>query len=82
MADRSVRVNRFSSSPWSRSPRPLPVLTWSGVTARRMVRHGLSEPATDLSPAGIAGVLCGAHAQMLSAAELSIGRAHPVGSGR
>jgi hypothetical protein len=50
------------------------VLTWSGVTARRMARHALTEPATDLGPADIAGVLCGAHAQVLSAAELSIGR--------
>jgi hypothetical protein len=49
-------------------------LAWSGVTARRMARHALAEPGTDLSPAGIAGVLCGAHAQVLSAAELSIGR--------
>src|SRR5690242_7437280 len=49
-------------------------LTWSGVTARRVARHLLAEPATDLGPAGIAGVLCGAHAQVLSAAELSIGR--------
>ena len=49
-------------------------LTWSGVTARRMARHALAEPATDLGPAGIAGLLCGAHAQVLSAAELSIGR--------
>lgn len=49
-------------------------LTWSGVTARRMARHALTEPATDLGPADIAGVLCGAHAQVLSAAELSIGR--------
>jgi len=49
-------------------------LTWRGVTARRMTRHALAEPATDLGPAGIAGVLCGAHAQVLSAAELSIGR--------
>jgi len=50
------------------------VLTWRGVTARRMARHALTEPATGLGPAGIAGVLCGAHAQVLSAAELSIGR--------
>ena len=50
------------------------VLTWSGVTARRMARHALAEPTADLGPAGIAGVLCGAHAQVLSAAELSIGR--------
>ena len=49
-------------------------LTWSGVTARRMARHALTEPATDLGPAEIAGVLCGAHAQVLSAAEFSIGR--------
>jgi hypothetical protein len=39
-----------------------------------MARHALAEPATGLDPAGIAGVLCGAHAQVLSAAELSIGR--------
>ena len=50
------------------------VLTWSGVTARRMARGFLAAPATDLGPAGVAGVLCGAHAQVLSAAELSIGR--------
>jgi hypothetical protein len=49
-------------------------LTWSGVTARRMARQALTEPAWDLGPADIAGVLCGAHAQVLSAAELSIGR--------
>jgi Winged helix DNA-binding domain len=49
-------------------------LTWRGVTARRMARHALAVPATGLSPAGIASVLCGAHAQVLSAAELSIGR--------
>ena len=49
-------------------------LTWEGVIARRMARHALAEPATGLGPAGIAGVLCGAHAQVLSAAELSIGR--------
>ena len=53
---------------------PAAVLTWSGVTARRMARHALAAPATDLGPAGVAGVLCGAHAQVLSAAELSIGR--------
>ena len=49
-------------------------LTWSGVTARRMARQALTEPATGVDPAGIAGRLCGAHAQVLSAAELSIGR--------
>ena len=49
-------------------------LTWSEVVARRMVRHALDEPATDLGPVEIARALCGAHAQVLSAAELSIGR--------
>jgi winged helix DNA-binding protein len=49
-------------------------LSWSGVTARRMARHALAEPATDLGSAAVAGLLCGAHAQVLSAAELSIGR--------
>jgi hypothetical protein len=49
-------------------------LTWSGVTSRRMARQALTEPASDLSPADVAGVLCGAHAQVLSAAEFSIGR--------
>jgi hypothetical protein len=49
-------------------------LSWSGVTARRMARHALTEPAPDLGPAEVARVLCGAHAQVLSAAELSIGR--------
>jgi DNA glycosylase AlkZ-like len=49
-------------------------LTWSGVTARRMARHALTEPIADLAPDDIAGVLCGAHAQLLGAAELSIGR--------
>ncbi len=49
-------------------------LTWSGVTARRMARHQLTEPAKNLNPADVASVLCGVHAQVLSAAELSIGR--------
>ncbi len=49
-------------------------LTWSGVTARRIARHALTEPAANLGPADIAGVVCGVHAQILSAAELSIGR--------
>ena len=49
-------------------------LSWSGVVARRMARHALAEPATDVGPADIAGVLRGGYAQVLSAAELSIGR--------
>jgi len=53
---------------------PAAALTWPGVTARRMARHALARPATDLGPADIAGLLCGAHAQVPSAAELCIGR--------
>jgi hypothetical protein len=49
-------------------------LTWNGVTARRMARSHLSEPAERQGPADIAAALCGVHAQILSAAELSIGR--------
>ncbi|HEV2929536.1 MAG TPA: winged helix DNA-binding domain-containing protein, partial [Propionibacteriaceae bacterium] len=60
-----------SVSPKSTTPASL---SWNGVTARRMARHALTEPASDLGPADIAGVLCGAHAQVLSAAEFSIGR--------
>jgi len=53
------------------------MLTWEGVTARRMARHALAEPSAEpdpLDPAGVAGLLCGAHAQILTAAEFSIGR--------
>jgi hypothetical protein len=53
---------------------PRATFTWSGATARRMERQALSEPATDLRPAEIVRVMCGAHAEVLSAAELSIGR--------
>jgi Winged helix DNA-binding domain len=61
----------WSVTPKSTTPASL---SWSGVTSRRMARHALTEPAPDLSPADIAGVLCGVHAQVLSAAEFSIGR--------
>ena len=49
-------------------------LTWEGVTARRMARHALAEPSASLDPAGVAGLLCGAHAQVMTAAEFSVGR--------
>jgi Winged helix DNA-binding domain len=55
------------------APAAVTAMTWRGVTARRMARHALAEPATDAGPAEIASVLCGAHAQLLGAAELSIG---------
>jgi hypothetical protein len=48
-------------------------LSWAQVRARRMERHGLSDPSPEARPADVAGAICGAHAQVLSAAELSIG---------
>jgi winged helix DNA-binding protein len=48
-------------------------LSWAEVCARRLDRHALSSPSQDARPADIVGTICGAHAQVLSAAELSIG---------
>jgi hypothetical protein len=45
-------------------------VAWRLVTSRRLARHYLSRPAPDLATA--AGAICGAHAQVLSAAELSL----------
>jgi hypothetical protein len=53
---------------------PTVQLTWAGVTARRMARSHLTQPAKGSGPAAIAGALCGIHAQVITAAELSIGR--------
>src|SRR5262245_25749583 len=47
--------------------------TWAEICARRLERHALSTPARDARPADIVGAMCGAHAQVMSAAELSIG---------
>ena len=47
--------------------------TWAGVTARRMRRHGLAPPySAGTSLADVAATICGAHAQVLSAGELSL----------
>ena len=54
-------------------------VTWAQVCARRLERQALSEPvpvAAEPDAASVAGVvsaMCGAHAQIASAAELSIG---------
>jgi hypothetical protein len=48
-------------------------ISWSSANARRLQRHWLhpaAAPGTD--PARVAARICGAHAQVLSAAELSI----------
>src|SRR5436305_8153820 len=48
-------------------------LPWSHVTARRIARQGLDAPSKVTRPADIVRTLCGAHAQVLSAAFWSIG---------
>ncbi|GGT09166.1 hypothetical protein GCM10010207_04760 [Streptomyces atratus] len=47
-------------------------MTWAGANARRMERQGLAAPV-HLAPADVVGALPAAHAQVLSAAELSVG---------
>lgn len=52
-------------------------LTWAEVSARRMRRHGLGPVARDDQPAvdlvEMAATMCGVHAQVMSAAEVSLG---------
>ena len=47
-------------------------LVWQAVVSRRMARHHLTIPAAS-SPADVVRAMCGAHAQVLSAAEVSVG---------
>jgi Winged helix DNA-binding domain len=48
-------------------------VSWATANARRLRRHALLPPApSGTGPAQIAAAICGAHAQVLSAAELSI----------
>ncbi|MFJ9416138.1 winged helix DNA-binding domain-containing protein [Streptomyces sp. NPDC101227] len=47
-------------------------LTWPEASARRLERAGLAGEALAPDPAKIAAAMCGAHAQVLSAAELSL----------
>ncbi|MEU8032345.1 winged helix DNA-binding domain-containing protein [Streptomyces sp. NPDC049099] len=51
----------------------MPKLSWTEVSARRLERSRLAAPSTADDAAGIVGALCGVHAQVLSAAELSVG---------
>jgi winged helix DNA-binding protein len=46
-------------------------LSWQAVVARRMARHNLSVPSAR-SPADVVRAMAGAHAQVLSAAEISV----------
>jgi hypothetical protein len=52
---------------------PVPRMSWAQACARRLDRHALSAPAADADPAGIVAAICGAHAQVLTAAQWSIG---------
>lgn len=49
-----------------------PALSWADVCARRLARHGLATPGA-VEPADVAGRICGAHAQIITAGELSLG---------
>src|SRR5258706_5828542 len=48
-------------------------VSWAQASARRLARHGLDTPLDALSPAAAAAAMCGVHAQIMSAAELSVG---------
>lgn len=51
---------------------PVERVSWAAARARRLARHSLTAPAPGGDPAAVAAALCGAHAQVLSAAELSL----------
>jgi hypothetical protein len=52
----------------------VPRLSWAEVCARRLQRHRLATPSPDARPADVVRAMGGAaHAQVMSAAELSIG---------
>ncbi|MDH2426234.1 winged helix DNA-binding domain-containing protein [Sphaerisporangium sp. TRM90804] len=51
----------------------MPRLTFAEVCARRLERHALNAPAGDAGPAEIAAAMAGVHAQVMPAAELSVG---------
>ncbi|HEX5013310.1 MAG TPA: winged helix DNA-binding domain-containing protein [Candidatus Limnocylindrales bacterium] len=47
-------------------------VTWEQICARRLERHGLATPVPATQLADVVGVICGAHAQVMSAAEVSV----------
>lgn len=47
-------------------------MSWQQVSARRLERAGLAAPVKDGTPAQVVAAMCGAHAQVMSACELSI----------
>jgi hypothetical protein len=48
-------------------------LSFAQASARRLHHHALDEPLSGAAPADVAARMCGAHAQVMSAAEWSIG---------
>jgi hypothetical protein len=48
-------------------------MSWAAVTARRLERHHLATPRPDTQPADVVRAISGAHAQIVTAAEWSIG---------
>jgi Winged helix DNA-binding domain len=48
-------------------------LSFAQASARRLHHHALDEPLAGAAPAEVAARMCGAHAQVMSAAEWSIG---------
>lgn len=47
--------------------------SWAEVCARRLERNGLASPSEYGRPADVVRAMCGAHAQVFAAAELSVG---------
>jgi hypothetical protein len=58
----------------------LPPMTWSQVHARRLQRHRLADPVSAARPAEVCSSIAGAHAQVMAAAELSVGLRMATGS--
>lgn len=51
----------------------MPAVTWKQIWSRRLSRHGLATPVPADRMAEQVATICGAHAQVMSAAEVSIG---------
>jgi hypothetical protein len=51
----------------------IPCLSWPEACARRLERQALAAPWPDAEPARVAAAMCGVHAQVMTAAEWSIG---------
>lgn len=49
-------------------------ISWEQACAARLERHALAHPLGDATPAQVAARVCGAHAQVMTAAEWSIGQ--------